>query len=397
MLKSKLFKILLLFSLLCISNYFLFSQKDKEQLEIKRKNTLKEINYANTLLNKTAKSKKESLNKLAIIDKSISLKKNMIDGIGHEIISYKNDIVNYNESINFLEKELSRNIKEYERFIYSAFKNSDHYFKFIYLLSSDNINTAYIRLKYFKYYNDYRRNIVKKIIALKTDLKKKQAALNDKVTKQQRLMDVHVNEKRNFEKEKKKRKVIYDNLKKKEQELKKTLEKNKKLAKMLEDEINKIIREEAKKKANNIKLTPEELKLSSSFKINKGKLPWPTAKGIVTSEFGEHEHPVLKGNIVRNNGIDITTEKQQEVRAIFDGEVRKIIAILGANYTIIIRHGNYISVYQNLVNVRVKENDKVKTKQILGNVYSETEEPILHFEIWDEFEKQNPLNWICKF
>jgi murein DD-endopeptidase MepM/ murein hydrolase activator NlpD len=143
-------------------------------------------------------------------------------------------------------------------------------------------------------------------------------------------------------------------------------------------------------------LTPEEKLISDNFQGNKGKLPWPTERGVVTSRFGKHQHAVLKQVTVQNDGIDISTVQGAEARALFDGVVSKVVAILGANYTVIIRHGNFLTVYQNLINVRVKPGEEVSVKQILGTIFTEedTNSTLLHIEIWKELNKQNPEDWL---
>ena len=148
-----------------------------------------------------------------------------------------------------------------------------------------------------------------------------------------------------------------------------------------------------------MKLTPEEENIAMNFANNKGKLPWPTERGIIVEKFGEHQHPVLKNVKTNNNGIDIATIEKGEIRAIFDGEVRKIVAIKGANSTVLIKHGNFFSVYQNLVEVNVKNGEKVKTKQKIGIVYSNRDserDNVVHLEIWENNVKMNPEAWIAK-
>ncbi len=148
-----------------------------------------------------------------------------------------------------------------------------------------------------------------------------------------------------------------------------------------------------------LKLSPEEEIIAINFSSNKGKLPWPAERGVIIEKFGEHMHPVLKNVRINNNGIDIATIDKAEIRAIFNGEIRKIVAIKGANNTVLIKHGNYFSVYQNLVEVSVKKGDKVKTKQKIGIVYSDKESErgnVIHLEIWENNVKMNPETWIAK-
>ena len=175
----------------------------------------------------------------------------------------------------------------------------------------------------------------------------------------------------------------------------------KKLNERIEKEIAEIIEEEARRmKGTGLykQLTPEEKIISDNFFDNKGRLPWPTERGIITENIGQHPHPVLPGITIQNNGVDITTVEGAEARALFDGIVSKVIAILGANYTVIIRHGNFLTVYQNLINVKVKKGDNIKVKQPIGTIYTdkETQTTVLHIEIWRELEKQNPNDWLSK-
>lgn len=201
--------------------------------------------------------------------------------------------------------------------------------------------------------------------------------------------------------EKEVQKDIVQDLQKQEKDLRKQLQEKEKIANKLNSEIEKIIKaEQEKAQSKNIysKLTPQDKLLSDSFKGNKGKLPWPTKYGVITETFGEHNHPVLKGVKTRNNGVDISTVSQAEVFAVYGGTVTKVLSILGANYTVIIRHGNYLTVYQNLASVQVKNGDKINNKQRLGILFAdnEAENSILHFEIWEEMNKQNPEEWLSR-
>jgi murein DD-endopeptidase MepM/ murein hydrolase activator NlpD len=177
--------------------------------------------------------------------------------------------------------------------------------------------------------------------------------------------------------------------------LSKELEEKKELAKKLDKEIEDIIKKEAQKKSFK-NLSSSETLISSDFSKNKGKLPWPTKQGVITSKFGEHPHPVLKDVTIRNNGIDITTAPNSLVRVIFAGEITKVFSIKGANSTVIVQHGKFFTVYHNLIRVKVKAGDKVLVKDTLGEVYSDpkTGESTLHFEIWNELIKQNPELWL---
>lgn len=189
--------------------------------------------------------------------------------------------------------------------------------------------------------------------------------------------------------------TIVNGLKKRESDLLAELKRKKEISKRLEKEIKELIAREAKKNRFE-SLDQSEKVISMDFEKNKGKLPWPTQQGVITGKFGEHADPVIKDIIVRNNGIDITTLKESKVRAVFNGMVSKIFTIKGANSTVIIQHGNYFTVYHNIINVSVKVGEKVSMKDTIGEVYTDYKKgvSILHFELYKEFVKQNPELWL---
>ena len=194
---------------------------------------------------------------------------------------------------------------------------------------------------------------------------------------------------------------MVNNLQRRESELRKEIEEKERIAREVEARIREIIEEEARKASAGdlyAALTPEQELVGNDFRKNKGKLPWPVEKGIITVGYGNHEVPGLRGSSVKNNGIDITSSAGTQVRSVFEGEVTKVFGILGANYTVLIRHGEFLSVYQNLVNVRVKTGDKVLTKEVLGEAFTDNREQVanIHFEVWQERDILNPEEWISK-
>ena len=189
----------------------------------------------------------------------------------------------------------------------------------------------------------------------------------------------------------------------KEKELGKKLESQRKAEVRLQQEIERVISEEAKKvnrKSSNEKgfaLTSEEKLLSGDFSNNRGKFPWPVQRGLITDHFGEHPHAVLKYVVVRNAGVDITTQANAKARAIFKGEVTKIVAIPGGNIAVIIRHGNYLTVYSNLSEVFVKAGQQVDSKEEIGSIFtdlSDDNKTVLKFQLWRENTKLDPEEWL---
>jgi len=184
----------------------------------------------------------------------------------------------------------------------------------------------------------------------------------------------------------------------KEKQLQKELSEKRRIAKRIEEEIARIIEAE-RKRALKTEMTPEQKLVGENFSDNKGRLPWPVDRGIITAHFGVYNHPVLKYVKEENVGIEITSEGKVNARSVFKGEVSAISAISGANMTVIIRHGNYLSVYSNLINVKVKTGDKVEIKQVVGEVYSNPKidnNCILKFMIFEQKNALDPEQWITK-
>ena len=271
----------------------------------------------------------------------------------------------------------------------------------MYILAGATISQSYQRYKYLKYISDYRVQKAREIDSLIEELEmqknhlsllknEKLMALDEKAAEQEKLLG-----------QRRQRAAMVNNLQRKEFQLREEIKEKERIAREVEVRIREIIEEEARRlNSENIydALTPEQELVGTDFRKNRGKLPWPVDKGIITVGFGRHEVPGLVGSNVQNNGVDFTSVPGTEVRAVFEGEVTKVFAILGANYTVLIRHGEYLSVYQNLVNVRVKTGDKVLTKERLGEAFSDETEKVasVHFEVWKERTILNPEEWISK-
>jgi len=391
------YKLSILFLFLFIN---LINSQQREALEKKKEKNLNDIKLTNELLDQTKNNKKITVNKLQILNKKIKLRTELIENINNEIDDLNTNINDLNENINKIEGEINSIKQEYAKLIYHLYIKQNFKKRLMFILASNNLSEVYERIKYFIEYFDYIKKQVTKLKNNKDELILKMNELSLKLEKRKELVYSKQSETIELENDNKNQKKIFNDLKNKENELFRKLKEKEKIKNEIEKEIKKIIEEEAKKILNKSnlydKLTPDEKLLSNDFRKNKGKLPWPTTKGIITGYFGEQDHPVLKGIKIKNNGIDITTVKNEEIRCIFDGVVSKIIAIKGANYAVIIRHGNFITVYQNLIDINVKIGDYVKTKQKIGLVFSNDDNSVIHLEIWEELNKMDPLLWLSK-
>ncbi len=303
--------------------------------------------------------------------------------------------------------ELKKIKEAYAKMIYYAYKNRNAYARLMFLFASSDINQAFLRLKYLKQYAKYRRKQAKLIINATLLLNEKLAELKGIKTNKSTLLKTKETEKILLAQEKEEKNTSVKTLQQKEKDLKKTIKQKEKEAEKLQQSIEAIIAEEIKKatttKTNTsvsstikeLGLTETEIALSTNFSNNKGKLPWPTEKGIVTSTFGIHTHPVLDIK-VKNNGIDISTNEGSKACAVFEGKVTGVVNIPGANKAVIIRHGEYLTVYSNLSEASVKTGDLVKIKQEIGTIATDTEEAKteLHFEVWCGKTLTDPIGWL---
>jgi septal ring factor EnvC (AmiA/AmiB activator) len=371
----------------------------KDELEKRKGKTQEEIAYTNRLLEETQQKKQTSLNRVRILNRRIQLRNQLLRSINQEISLYTEELGQKKNLISELESDMELVKRQYEMLVQFAFWNKNKNDRLMFILSADNFNMAYKRMKYIQQYTRHRKEQALLIRSMQNELKVEIEELEKIVLQKEALALQKAGENRNLERERRNKDNMVKELSGQEKELKKKIAENNKIARRLEKEIAAIITAEASKgRSRNMydQLTPEEKLISDNFQGNKGKLPWPTERGVVTSRFGKHQHAVLKQVTVQNDGIDISTVQGAEARALFGGAVSKVVAILGANNTVIIRHGNFLTVYQNLVNVRVKPGDRVTVKQVLGTVFTEEESnsTMLHIEIWKELNKQNPEDWL---
>ena len=389
------FIVLLAFSLCALSG------QTKDDLQKQKQKAFTELKLARELMGKTAEKRSSSVQHYRILQKGINSRAQLISTLDQEVKLIDKEVNEVSRQIAKLEAENIKNREEYARLIYYAYRNHTDYEKMMYILAGASISQSYQRYKYLKYISDYRVQKASEIEKIVTELDQRETELNSLRNEKLAIMEEKEAEQEQLVKERGQRSAIIDQLKNEEARLKREIAEKERITKEVESKIRAIIEEEARKlNSRNIyaALTPEQELVGNDFRKNRGKLPWPVDKGIITVGFGNNEVPGLRGSSVMNNGIDISSAPGTLVRAVFEGEVTKVFAILGANYTVLIRHGAYLSVYQNLVNVRVKTGDKVLTKEVLGEAFSDENERVaeLHFEVWQEKEILNPEAWLSK-
>ena len=394
--------------------------QSKEVLQSKKAQIQKEIQLTNKLIKKAKKEKNQSINILSTLNKQIESRGEIVKTLDLEIKmtivqidNLKAEIKETKQSIKDQQNLLDTLKKEYALMIRHAYHNRNSYDRLAFIFSAQSYNQAFKRIRYLQEYSQFRQKQVKEIKDVERQLSEELLSL-----KRQKVLLTVAKNKRNamlgesqieinlLTQEKQSQNTFLSSLRKKEKKLKKDLSKQQQLAKTLDDKIKKIIAEEirkAKEKANvgggvTLSLTPEEQQLADNFSSNKGKLPWPVERGVIIERFGIQPHPVLRGIETLNNGVKITTEEGSFVRAIFEGNVSRIIDIPGSGKAVIISHGDYFTVYSNLIEVFVKRGQTVSLKEDIARVFtkSSNKESITELQIWKGSEKLDPSSWLYK-
>lgn len=379
-----------------------FAQDSQEQLEAKRLKLQKEIAYTNKLLKETQTDKNVTVNQLRLLNVKINKRTDLIAGLKSEIYYLNNKIEETEAVIDRLDEKLVNLKDSYSKIAWHAFKYKTAYNKLIFLFSAEDINQAYQRMRYLDQIGSYIRKEADHIRETEEEKSKILNQLKAENLKKKSLLDNEQVEIYELEKEQSQKNSIKTNLQSREKELRKTVKNKERQSEKLTRQIEKIIAAEIapkkdKKTGRTYELTPAEKKLTSSFANNKGKLPWPTERGVISETYGVHNHPVLKRVKTKNNGINILTAKNGEARAVFSGKVVSITKISNTNLAVIIKHGEYFTVYSNLDKVFVSKGDAVSTKEVLGRIHTNLKgKTELHFEVWKGTSKQNPAYWVLK-
>jgi len=407
-----------------------YAQKSSSQLKKDKQKIEKEISNTQNLLKKNQKNQKASLQQIAVLRQQISNREKLITTLNEEIIRMEEEQeLNQQEILN-LQKKLDYMKSDYAQVVYMAYRNRNLMDKVTFILAADDFTQMFRRLRFYTIFSENVRNQADKIAQTQTELKEKNEQIIALKSEKLTLLSGKESEIKKLESDRRAKTKNSEALKKQSKQLTAQLQEKQRKRKELDAAIQRAIKAEiaaanakraaaAKKNkttASNtsnkgtstttssnprssatIALTPEERTLNNSFVSNKGSLPWPVAKGAKVGDYGNYAHPDVPSVMIENHGIDIMTDAGTPVRAIYSGEVTVVMDVAGSK-VVIIRHGEYISVYQNLASFSVKKGDKVTTKQTIGtvgkNAASNTYE--LHFEIWKNETNLNPNSWLAR-
>ena len=423
--------------MICTTSFVWSQETQQEKLEKRKAQIQQEIRDNEKLLQSVKKKEKSAVSVVIVQANKIKLKEKLINTTERQAKLLSNDIYINQLQINKLNRELEVLKDDYSEMIVKSYKSRSEQSRAMFILSSDSFLQAYKRAQYMKQYTNYRKMQGDEIKSKSDQLTVYNEKLGDQKSAKQKLIQENEKERLSLLKAKQEQEKIVNSIKKDKNKIAGEIKKKQQEARTIERQIDRIIREaiaeanrkaalekamkkaEAEAKAGDSKdeikkrakaivsaapavssakivLTPEEKIVSDNFKANRGKLPWPVEKGFVSLPYGDQAHPQFPSLRVHNSGVEITTDQGASARAVFAGEVTNVMFLSPVNKAVMIQHGDYFTVYQNLSSVNVSKGDKVSIKQSIGKVRTngETGRTVLKFTISQNTTYNNPSSWI---
>ena len=390
--------LLILAALFCALNLAAQNQSlDALRDEIRRAE--EEIRATNELLAKTKKDKQVTQNQLKLIQNRIRNRKQIIANLEKQTQVINGDIGTKNDTVHAMQNELTQLRKEYADMVYAAYKNYKLNNFLVFLFASKDFNDATRRISYMRRYNRMRQQKAEQIKSVADSLHVQIGELENRKAELTKVRDTRTQEVSSLGKDEKQYQSSLSEINTKSGKLSSEIRKKQSQINKLQQRIQAIIAEEARKNRATPKSAAQEeyiANLSGRFDQNKGLLPYPVRGGVIVDRYGVHPHATQKGLMVNNKGINIASGSGAEVRAVFEGDITQIVFVQGLNNTVIIRHGNYLTTYSNLASVNVKTGDKVTLNQVIGRLSNsdDNDDCVLHFEIGKETENLNPEQWL---
>jgi len=373
--------------------------QSRSDLEAQRNSLLKQIESNRRLLAEAQKSETATLADIKGIKAQIVLRRRVIGTIKDELRLMSASILNSEKSLNKLNGSAIDLKMQQARHLKQAYISRKMENPAVYLLSASSMNEAFARWRYLEAMSRVRKQTFNHLRTQSDSISIELAQLQKLRADKQLLAENAIEQEKALGKSKKQSEVMLRDLRKQEKQIKSELDRQKRESARLASEIERIISTAVSKTTDDSGLpnAPALAALTAGFKSNKGKLPWPVDRGMITGRFGNQPHPVIKSITISNNGVDITAPPGQKVRAIFDGKVVGKKIIPGFDYMIIVQHGSYYSVYSRLTNAQIELGDEVSTGQIIGSLQSEaSSNPRLHLEVWKSKTQMDPEDWISR-
>ena len=435
---------LLLFAFCCLP-LAVFSQNKKE-LEDKRKKIIRDIRTTERMIQKTAQTREATYDRYLALKNQIESRENLIQNINDEILAADQSIARNNVVVESLTRDISKMQEEYGSTLRAAYRRKTLSNPLLYIFSAESLNQAFLRWLFLRKYDRFRKQQAEAIEFTRNMLAKRSQELEQTRIEKENLLVSLQGQKVTLSTESAEKNQLLQFLEKDEGRLKQDLQKKQTAHEALNQAIEQVIQEAVRKQVEEARRTPAPAppklaptqpkpdtkpppstaktevpkpaapvaqpktnepptasetdtdNASVGFRQSKGRLPWPVEGGFIARGFGRQKHPTLKNIEITNNGIDIRTDEAAAVRAISDGVVAGVQFVPGHDYTVIIRHGNYYTVYSNLSETSLSKGDAVRAKQSIGRVSSNpiTGASELHFELWHQKERLNPVGWIKK-
>ena len=403
-----IYKLITLLVIILSTTVVSAQSKKQQELEERRQELRREIRQINSLLSKNKSKQQSQLSLIEDLNYKVSVRRNLIKITNQQANLLTREINDNQDKISELRDELATLKENYAKMIVTSYKSKSEQSRVMFLLSSTNFKQAYKRIKYINQYAEYQKEQGEAIKLKTAELQTINTQLLKQKEDKQKLIEENKIAQRELESELKEHEVLMASIQKDLNKYASQIKARQAEANRIDREIERIIKEaiaNSKTKAGTTTrssggyaLTPEGKALAKDFASNKGKLDWPVSKGVVTLRYGRQPSPIVKTVMIQSNGVRIATDKNTKVRAVFNGEVYRIIASKNGNPTVLIRHGNYFTAYSNLGKIFVKKGDKVTTKQDIGEVYTNPSngQSILSFSVFKNSKTENPASWIYK-
>nr|WP_294931514.1 peptidoglycan DD-metalloendopeptidase family protein [uncultured Flavobacterium sp.] len=412
-------KFLLSLIFICATTFVWAQDSQQEKLEQRKAQIQQQIRDNEKMLKSVKQKEKSAVNVYLIQQNKIKLKEKLINTTAKQERLLSNDMYINQLKVNKLKRELAVLKEDYAKMILKSYKSRSEQSRAMFILSSESFLQAYKRAQYLKQYTNFRKNQGLEIQSKTAELIDFNAKLDKQRQVKKKIIAENKKEKQSLEVERKEQQKLVNSIKKDKNKIIADTRSKQAESKRIDRQIDRLIREaiaEANRKAalerakenpgsapskapvssSKIALTPEGKILAADFKANRGKLPWPVEKGFISLGYGDQPHPLYPSLTVHNSGVEITTESGATARAVFEGEVSSIMVLSPINRAVMIQHGNYFTVYQNLSQVFVNKGDKVNIKQSIGKVRTsgDTGKTVIKFLILQNTSNNNPEGWL---
>jgi septal ring factor EnvC (AmiA/AmiB activator) len=409
----------------CILSFLIISDTisqnpKKKELQKEYNNILRDINQIQKNIDKTSKERSLGLKEISLINTKIEKREKLISNIESQTKVIESELGEKTKEVGNIGSEISKLKEEYTKLILWLNKNHNSVNKLAFVMEAHNFKEAYHRIQYIKKYGDFRARQSKYLSNQVDRIMEKINALNAVKAEKINIIDINLSQKKELTKEKVNRDIVVKKLDSELSELRRKIMAKNEQAEAINRKIKKIIEDEVRKEQERrlaerakaakkdaaagitTKRAPEDYsqtpegKLSNSFRESRGSLPWPVSNGQVTNKFGRQPHPLAPDLFIDNSGVDIQTPNNCQVKSIYKGEVVRVFDMPTYQNCVMVKHGDYFTVYSYLKSVNVREGMEITAGQSIGvSGYDETHGySLINLQIWHYQNKQNPQNWL---